>query len=121
MRKYHRGPTVSNHWYSIHYMLEWFQQQQKTVHCYNAKDKKGNSACRSDFPSQHSEHFRLCFPCPDGLVTGEAKPRPRTPFLREDSLLSRTTAAPTVLGLAHTDSIWKGQEWLFIHLHSSFP
>lgn len=42
-------------------------------------------------------------------------------FLREDSLLSQTMAAPTVMGLAHTNSIWKGQEWLFIHLHSSFP
>lgn len=74
------SPTVSNHWYSIHYMLEWFQEQQKTVHCYNAKDKKGNSACRTDFPSQQSEHFGLRFSCPDELVTGEVKPWPRTSF-----------------------------------------
>ncbi|XP_049994453.1 uncharacterized protein [Alexandromys fortis] len=32
-------------------MLEWFQEQQKTVRCYNAKDKKGTTACRPDFPS----------------------------------------------------------------------
>lgn len=50
-RKYHLRSTVSNHWYSIHYMLEWFQEQQKTIHCFNAKDKKGNPACRPDFPS----------------------------------------------------------------------
>lgn len=51
LRKYHLRSTVSNHWYSIHYMLEWFQEQQKTVHCSNAKDKKGSTACRPDFPS----------------------------------------------------------------------
>ena len=50
-RKYHLRSTVSNHWYSIHYMLEWFQEQQKTVRCSNAKDKKGTTACRPDFPS----------------------------------------------------------------------
>lgn len=111
MRKYHRGPTVCNHWYSIHYMLEWFQEQQKTVHCYNAKDKKGNSACRADFPSQQSEHFRLCFPCPDELVTGEAKPWPRTSFsekthcaLVDHWLLSQS------LGLTHAHFICDGQE-----------
>lgn len=50
-RKYRLRSTVSNHWYSIHYMLEWFQEQQTTVRCYNAKDKKGTTACRPDFPS----------------------------------------------------------------------
>lgn len=104
MRKYHRGPTVSNHWYSIHYMLEWFQEQQKTVHCYNAKDKKGNSACRADFPSQQSEHFRLRFPCPDELVTREVKPWPRTPFSEKThcSLVNHRLLSHSS-GLAHTN------------------
>lgn len=44
MRKYHLGPTVPNHRYSIHYMLERFQEQQETAHCYNAKDREGSSA-----------------------------------------------------------------------------
>jgi hypothetical protein len=54
-------------------MLEWFQEQQKTMHCYNAKDKKGNAACQADFPSLQSQHFRLRFPCPDESVTWEVK------------------------------------------------
>lgn len=34
--------NISSHWYSIHYRPEWFQRQQKTMHCCNAKNKRGN-------------------------------------------------------------------------------
>lgn len=93
-------------------MLEWFQEQQKTVHCYNAKDKKGRSACRADFPSQRSEHFRLRFPCPDDSVTGEGELCPRTPFSEKPhgSLVDHWLL-PRSSDVAHTNSIWKEQEW----------
>lgn len=122
MRKYHQGPTVSNHWYSIHYMLEWFQEQQKTVHCYNAKDKKGNSACRANFPSQQFEHFRLRFFCPDELVTGEVKPWPRPSFSEKTlcSLVDRWLL-PRSSGLTNTWSIRNGQKCHVICLYPAFP
>ena len=103
-------------------MLEWFQEQQKTVHCYNAKDKKGNSVCRADFPSKQSEHFRLCFPCPDALVTGEVRPGQGLVSQRRlTALLWTVSCFPSLQAWQAQTLFGKGKRAMLFHLHSTFP
>lgn len=105
-RKYHLRSTVSNHRYSIHYMLEWFQEQQKTIHCFNAKDKKGNPACRPDFPSLNPSISGLAS-LPRWVSHLRRELAAKGCFVKQDpSSLVGHLLLPQAL---HTRSTWGGQ------------
>lgn len=108
LRKYPLRSAVSNHWYSVHYMLEWFQEQQKTMQCTASMPRTRKATQPVGLTSPHSTPTsQASLPCPDELVIWEESFQPRA-SLSNKSPNSRGGHAWLPQALC-TRSAWGGQ------------